>query len=78
MNFSITANVKYTVEQRRLLRNSCCLSAGSDSLYLQFKPTIWAKFTHANTPTALPCFKNVSLTPLRYAEKQLLYWNRAT
>jgi len=47
------AYVKYTGEQRRLLRNSRCLSAGSDSIYLQFK------FTRANTPTALPRFMNV-------------------
>jgi len=33
MNISMTAND--TAEQRRLLRNSRCLSAGSDSLYLQ-------------------------------------------
>ena len=57
MNFSKTTNVKtYTVEQTR---NSHCLSPGSDSLYLQFKQTIWVKVTHANTPTALPRFKNV-------------------
>jgi len=55
----MTANVKHTVEQRRLLRNSRCLSDGSDSLYLQFKPTIWLKVTYENTPTALPRFKNV-------------------
>jgi len=28
------------VEQRRLLRNSGCLSSGSDLLYLLFKPTV--------------------------------------
>jgi len=39
----MTANIKYTVEQRRLLRNSRCLSPGSDSLYLRFNPTIWAQ-----------------------------------
>jgi len=43
MNVSMTANVKYTVEQRKLLRNSRYLSTGSDTLYLQFKPTIWAQ-----------------------------------
>jgi len=42
MDFSLTANVKYAVEQR-LLRNSNCLWASSDSLYLQFKPTICAQ-----------------------------------
>jgi len=35
----MTGNVKYTVEQRRLLRSKHYLSAGSDSLYLQLKPT---------------------------------------
>jgi len=30
----MTANVKYTVEQRRLLQISRWLSPGSDSLYL--------------------------------------------
>jgi len=51
----MTANLRYTVdEQRRLLWNSRCLSAGSDSLYLQFKPTIWSqsytrKHTNCNT-----------------------------
>jgi len=39
----MTENVKYTVEQRRLLRNSRWLLASSDSLYLQFKLTIWAQ-----------------------------------
>jgi len=39
----MTANVKYTAEQRRLLWNSHCLLAGSDSLYLQFKLTAWAQ-----------------------------------
>jgi len=34
------ANDKYTVEQRRLLRNSRCLSIGSDSLYLQSGPDL--------------------------------------
>jgi len=33
MNFSVTANVQYTIEQRKLLRNSHYLSTGSDSLY---------------------------------------------
>jgi len=40
MNFSMAANVKQTVEQRILLRNPRCLSACSDSFYLQFKPKI--------------------------------------
>ena len=32
-----------TVKERRLLRNPHCLSTGSDSLYLQFKLTIWTR-----------------------------------
>jgi len=39
----MTANTKYTVEQRRLLRNLRCLSVGSGSLHLQLKSTIWAQ-----------------------------------
>jgi len=36
MNLSMTANIKHAAdtEQRKLLRNSRCLPAGSDSLYL--------------------------------------------
>jgi len=45
----MTANVKYMVEQRRLLRSSRSLSAGSDSLYLPFKPTISAQ-SYPRTP----------------------------
>jgi len=41
MAFPITANITCTVEERRLLRNPHYLSAGSDSLHLQFKPTNW-------------------------------------
>jgi len=55
MNISMTTNVKYTVEQRRLLRNSRCLLTDSGSLYLQFKPTVWAqsyprKHTNCTSP----------------------------
>jgi len=39
---SITANVRYTVEQRGHLPNPHHPSSGSDPLYLQFKPTLWA------------------------------------
>jgi len=77
MNFSKTANnKKYTAEQTR---NSHCLSADSDSLYLQFKATIWAQSypcKHTN------CIKQLQERhfpkPLHHAEKQLLYWNWAT
>jgi len=36
MTFSMTANVMRTVEEK-LLRNPLCLSAVSNSFYLQFK-----------------------------------------
>jgi len=55
----MTANVKYTVEQRRFLRNSRCYrlvliySACSSNRQSELK------VTHAHTPTALPRFKNV-------------------
>jgi len=56
----MTANVQHTVEQRRLLRISHCLSADCDSLYLQFKPTIWSQsYPHKQTAISLPRFKNV-------------------
>jgi len=72
----MAANVKYTTdtEQRKLLRNSRCLSAGSDSFYLQFKLTIWAQSysrKHTNCTTLLQ--QRHFPTPLRHAEKQLLY-----
>jgi len=62
MNLSMTANVKHTAdtEQRKLLRNSRCLSAGSDSLYLlTVQRQSELGVTHANIPTALPCCNNV-------------------
>jgi len=72
----MTANVKYTVEQRTLLRNSHCLSVDSDSIYLQLKPTIWSlSYPHKHTNCTIPRFKP---TPLRHAEKQQVYWNWAT
>jgi len=55
----MTANVKQTVEQRRLLRNLRCLSAGSDSLYCRSNEQSDLKVTHENTPNAPPCFKSV-------------------
>jgi len=73
------ANVQYTVEHRRLLRKSHCLSAGTDSLYLQFKPTIWAQsFPRKHTNFATPLQECHFPIPLRHAEKQKLYWNWAT
>jgi len=70
----MTANINHSVEQKKLLRNSRYLSSGSDSLYLQFKPTTWAqsyprKHTNYNTPLQKRHFP----TPLRHAEKQPLY-----
>jgi len=79
MNFSVTANIKHTVEQKKLLRNSRYPSSGSDSHYLQFKPTIWAQSSprkHTNCTT--PLQKRHFPTSLRHAEKQPLYWNWAT
>jgi len=66
-----------TVEQRRLSQNSRCLSAGSDSLYLQFKPTIWAqsyprKHTNYSTPPSRKLFSELR-TPLHYPKKQMFY-----
>jgi len=59
MNFSMTANVKCAIAQTSSLENSRCLSADSDSLYLQFKPTIWAQ-SYARKHTALSRFRNVT------------------
>jgi len=69
MNFSITANIQYTVEHRTLLRNSHCLSAGSDSLYLQFKPTIWTQSYPRKHNFATRLQERHILTTLRHTEK---------
>jgi len=62
----MAANVEHAVEQRRLLQNSRCLSAGSDSLYLQFKPTIWAQsYPHKHTSCTTPLQERHFPTPLR-------------
>ena len=55
----MTANVQYEVEQRRLLRNSHCLSAISDSLHLQFKLTIGAQSYSRKHTNCTTRFKNV-------------------
>jgi len=69
----MTANVKYTVERRRLLRNSHCLSVGSDALYLQFKPTMWAQsYPRKHTNCTTPLEERHFPTPLHHAEKQPL------
>ena len=57
-------------------RKPCCLSAGSYSLYLQMKPTIWAqscpwKYTNCTTSLQERHFP----APLRHTKKQQLYWN---
>ena len=73
MNFSLTANVKHTIEQR-LLRNSHCLWARSDSLYLQFKPTICAQSHPRNrTIRTTPLQERHFSTPLCHAKKQPFY-----
>jgi len=57
-------------------RKPRCLSAGSYSLYVQLKPTIWTqsyprKYTNCTTPLQERHFP----APWRHAEKQQLYWN---
>jgi len=42
MTFAMTANVRCTVEQRIQTYCETTLPAGTDSLDLQFTPTIWA------------------------------------
>ena len=79
MAFSVIANVTCTVEKRRLPRNAHCLSAGSDSFYLQFQPTIWALSyprKHINCTSSLQ--ERHFPTPLRHTEKQQFYWNWTT
>jgi len=76
MNFSTTANIQYAVEQQSLLRSSHCLSTSSDSLYLQFKPTIWTQsYPHKHTNFTTSLQESHFPIPLRHAEKQQLYWN---
>jgi len=59
--------------------NLTLLSAGSDSLYLQFKPTIWAQsYPRKRTNFTTPLEERHFPKPLRHAEKQQLYWNWAT
>jgi len=66
----MTANIKCTVEQRRLLRNSRCLSPGSDSLYLRFNPTIWAqRYPRKHTKCTTSLQERNFPTPLHHAEK---------
>jgi len=59
----MNANVRCTVEQRIQNFNETYISyrLGTDSIYLRFKPTIWALHYPciANTPSALPRLKNV-------------------
>ena len=75
----MTSNVACTVDQRRLPRIPHCLSASSDSLYLQLNPTIWT-ISYLRKPTNC----TISLqewhfpAPLRHIEKQQFYWNWAT
>jgi len=68
MNFSLIANVKYTVEQT-LLRNSHCLWACSESLHVQFKPTICTQSHPRNrTIRTTPLQKRHFPTPLCHAK----------
>jgi len=71
MAFSMTANVTCTVEERRLLRKPHCLSAGSDSLSLKFKPTIWTlSYLRKHTNCTISLQERHFPTPLRHIEKQ--------
>jgi len=55
------------------------LSAGSDSLYLQFKPTIWfLSYLRKHTNCSISLQERHFPTPLRHQEKQQFYWNWAT
>ena len=79
MAFSMTANVTITVEERIFLRNPHCLSAGSDSLYLQFKPTIWTlSYLRKHTNCTISLQERHFPTPLRHIEHQQFYWNWPT
>jgi len=58
MNFSLTANVKYTVEQRLYETHTAyglALIHSTCSSNRQFA----LKVTHATAPSTQPCFKNV-------------------
>jgi len=51
------------------------ISAGSYSLYLQFKLTIWAQsYQRKHINCTIPLQERHFPTPLRNAEKQPLYW----
>ena len=81
ISVSLNANVK--CKESSSLRNLRCLSVGSDSLYLQFKPTIWAlnvNYPRKHTNRTISLQEHLLTTPLalRYTEKQQLYWNWAT
>jgi len=70
----MTANVQHIVEQRRLLRNSHCLSASSDSLYLRFKTdNLSSRYPCKHTNFTIPFQERHFPIPLRHEEKQQVY-----
>ena len=53
-----------------------CPSAGSDSLYLQFKPTIWTqRCLRKHTNCTISLQERHFPTPLRHTENHQFYWN---
>jgi len=79
MAFSVTAKVTCTDEARRLPRNTHCLLAGSDSLYLQLKPAIWTlSYLRKRTNCTISLQERHFPGPLRHIEKQHFRWNWAT
>jgi len=55
----MTANVKYTAEQRRLMKLTLPIGWVWFTLLAVQTDSLGSKVTHANTPTALSRFKNV-------------------
>jgi len=66
----MTANFKYTVEQRRLLRNSRFLISWLWFTLLQFKSTIWAQsYPRKHTKCTTPLQERHFPTSLRHTDK---------
>jgi len=59
MTFSLTANLKCVVEQRRLHENHVAYRLALIHSTCSWNLQSELKVTHENTPTALPRFKNV-------------------
>jgi len=77
----MAVNVTCTIEQisQTFYETHVACWLAPDSLYLQFKPTIWAlKITHTNTPTALLDSRTSFFDPSSHSEKHRLYWKCAT